>query len=127
MDTDKGILWLRLDEPSRARLLQACPPRHATTYCHHVTLRHGVTAQEYEALFGRQCTVEVYEACWDGSVQAVRVNTHGLPDQYGVPHVTISAADGIAPFTSVAMLKDPAHHHQKLSLELSGVIEFVAF
>jgi hypothetical protein len=127
MEKQKGLLWLRLDEPSRTRLLSICSPRFKTIFCDHVTLRFGIVlTAEYQQLIGSQHTVHAYEHCWNDTIQAVRVITHGLPDQYGVPHVTISAAEGIEPFLSVEMLHGQHHQYEPLnSIPLTGTVEFV--
>lgn len=58
----------------------------------------------------------------------MRVATHGLPDTYGTPHITISTGEGIDPFESVTMLKS-RHTEYPLenAIDLGGIIEFIPF
>lgn len=120
-----GILWLVLDEASSERLRQAAPPMYPNRYYHHVTLLYGVARAAVLEYIGRATTVEAYVVGHNTKAQAARVHTSGLPDKEGVPHVTLSTADGTPPYASVAMLKG---EHQEAPmvppLELSGTIEF---
>src|SRR5204862_207103 len=80
-------------------------PRFEKAWYHHVTLRYGVERYEVQAIIGQKHQIEAYAAAFNDQAQAVRVETNGLPDEYGVPHVTISTAAAVKPFASVAMLK----------------------
>jgi len=121
------MLWLHLNTASRTALLKACAPHFTTTFVDHVTLLFDVPLnQEMEKMIGQECMVFAYEHCWNDSIQAVRVKTDSLPNQYGVPHITISAADGIEPFFSVEMLRDDRYHSELLNnIPLTGSIRFV--
>ena len=122
----KGILWLQLSPQSQAQLKQAFPPRYPNSFYHHVTLAFGVTRQEVEQYIGQPAVVQAYAYASNVQVEAVRVATDGLPDTYGVPHVTLSTATGIEPFESVAMLQ--AQHHEvsiEPPLELQGIMAFI--
>lgn len=115
-----------LDEESSARLRRAIPPIYPKTFYHHVTLLYDVGRSEAEGLIGKSWTVEAYAAAHNSQAQACRVRTNGLPDTYGVPHVTLSTATGIAPFASAAMLKGE-HDEQPLDppIRLTGRLEFI--
>lgn len=126
-----GILWLVLTPDAQQRLRGEHPPVHAEEYYHHMTLAFDVPRSSVEEFIGRSAIVYAYAHAHDADVQAARIRTnpeHGLPDTYGVPHVTLSTAEGIEPFASVAMLKgdhtetsiDPHH-------EIEGTIEFLPF
>jgi hypothetical protein len=124
MSGQKGILWFVLDEESSEKLRQAVPPRYPNSYYHHVTLQHDVERSAVESWIGRRAAVTAYATAYSDAAQAVRVRTD-LPDMYGVPHVTVSTAEGIKPFASVAMLQG---EHEESPLDppfsLTGTIEF---
>jgi len=123
MEQSNGMLWFVLDDRSQANLRSSCPAQFPRAFGDHATLRFDVPlSAAYEKLVGKPHTIEVYEHCWNNRVQAVRVRTNGLPDQYGVPHVTVSAVG--EPFESVAMLKG-SHHSEPLSLTLNGTVKFI--
>jgi len=123
-----GILWFVLDKTSAARLRTAVPARYQHEYYHHVTLRYGVPHHAVQALIGQRHTITAYAVAHNDNAQACRVQTHGLPDTYGVPHVTVSTAPGIKPYASVAMLQ-AAHTEAPLDppIELSGSVTFAYF
>src|SRR5688572_10672630 len=100
-----GILWFVLDDQSRARLHEAVPPLYSDEYYHHVTLQYGVGRGSVASFIGKQWTIGAYAVGSNTEVQACRVQTNGLPDMYGVPHITLSAMPGIKPYASVAMLQ----------------------
>lgn len=120
-----GILWLVLDQSSSASLRAAVPSLYSNEFYHHVTLRYGVTAREVSEFIGKRVTIIATAVAYNDQAQAVRVTTGGLPDEYGVPHITLSTAKGVKPFASVAMLQG-AHEEALLdpSLQLSGIVEF---
>ncbi|HYG83598.1 MAG TPA: hypothetical protein VD907_01850 [Verrucomicrobiae bacterium] len=127
MAETNGILWLKLDTHSKKVLLEACPQRYEQLFCDHVTLRYDVPRAEVEGWIGTQTEVVAYEHCWNSNTQAVRVDSLELPNQYGVPHVTISTTAGTKPFTSVTMLQTGNCQRQPIDrLVLSGVIQFVS-
>lgn len=125
MTKHAGILWLVLDAESSERLKAAVPPKYENEYYHHVTLQFGVAKDAVSGYIGRDVTIEAYAAGHNDKAQAVRVYVQGLPDMYGVPHVTLSTAAGVVPYASVAMLQGT---HQEVPiappLQLSGTIEF---
>ncbi len=120
-----GILWFVLDEASVAKLRQIAPPLYANEFYHHVTLRYGVSKGEVAQYIGKEWRIKVTAIAHNSEVQACRVQTDGLPDEYGVPHITLSTAPGIKPFASVAMLQG-AHDERRLEqpVELSGRVQF---
>ncbi len=124
MSERQGILWFVLDEASSERLRQAVPPRFATLYYHHMTLQHGVGAPAVEQYIGKPWTVEAYAAAYNDEVQACRVRADGLPDMYGVPHITLSTAPGVKPFASVAMLQGKHEEAPIEPLPLTGTVAF---
>lgn len=126
MNERRGILWFVLDETSAAALRRAVAPLYPNEYCHHVTLRYGVAREEVEQFIGKKWEVVAHAVAWNDKAQACPVETNGLPDEYGVPHVTVSTAKGVKPFASVAMLQG---EHKEESLDptivLAGTVEFV--
>ena len=125
--SENGILWLVLDEASQATLREHITPLFEHIFCHHVTLLYGIAASDERvaASLNTTQTIEVYALAHDDKAQAVRVKTNGLPDTYGVPHITISTGKGIEPFHSVAMLQG---EHTEVPLDppltLSGTVQF---
>jgi len=125
-ETGRGILWLKLEEASRQTLQAHFPPKYPTTYYDHVTLAFGTNQELVRGLIGITATVRAYAYASNTEIEAVRVQTNGLPDTYGVPHITLSAQPGVEPFKSVAMLQGE-HGEVPISpnLKLFGVIEFI--
>jgi hypothetical protein len=125
--SENGILWLVLDEASQAALHEHVPPVFENVFCHHVTLWHDISPDDEQvaALANTTQTISAYAIADNGKAQAVRVKTPGLPDKYGVPHITISTAKGVTPFQSVAMLQGD---HTEVPLDppltLTGTIQF---
>lgn len=121
-----GILWLRLDARSRRTLQDKYPPKYPNSYYDHVTLVYGVPKDEVGNLIGQSSSVYAWAYAVNSRVEAVRVRTQGLPDTYGVPHITLSTQPGIEPFESVAMLKSV---HDEVAIDppikLDGELEFV--
>ena len=104
--SEKGILWLKLSVKSRNFLLEKFPPRFPNVYYDHVTLAYGVERARVGEYLNAAAEAEVYAYASSAIVEALRVKTYGLPDSYGVPHVTLSTANGVKPFESVSMLKE---------------------
>jgi len=121
-----GILWFVLDEDSRERLRRAVPPMYSKQWYHHITLLYGVERSAAEEFIGKPWAIEAYASAHNRQAQACRVNANGLPDTYGVPHVTLSTATGVAPFAAAAMLKGE-HDEQPLDspIRLTGQLEFI--
>lgn len=124
MDRQAGILWFVLDRSSTERLRLAVPPRYKNEFYHHVTLQYGVARQAVAAFIDKPWTIKVYAVAHNNEAQACRVDTNGLPDTYGVPHVTLSTAEGIPPFASVAMLQG---EHEEIAIEPIELTGRVAF
>jgi len=124
-DIRNGILWLKLDARSKQLLQQRFPAIYPNTFYDHVTLAYGTTKIAVAELIGKSDSVQAYAYAKNEKAEAVRVNTRGLPDTYGAPHITLSTADGVEPFESVTMLKSDHHETKIAPLELSGVLEFI--
>lgn len=128
MDTpaeQRGILWLKLSSESQAELRAAYPPKYHDRYYDHVTLLFDVERKEVTQYIGRQEQVEAYAHGYNNLIEAVRVRS-SLPDTYGVPHITLSAQPGTAPFASVAMLQgEHTETPRDTPLVITGTIEFV--
>ncbi len=124
----QGILWLKLDEASKGQLQEEYPPRYPNVFYDHVTLVFEAHQAAVNYLIGKKAVAHVLAYARNDHVEAVRVDTHGLPDTYGVPHVTLSTEEGIEAFESVAMLQSE-HHEESVDppLELDGTIEFIPF
>jgi hypothetical protein len=124
--TNNGILWLKLDQDSKQLLEESYPPRYPRIFYDHVTLAFGVTRGSVSHLIGQAATVQAYAHAHNAQIEAVRIEPNELPDTYGVPHITLSALEGTAPFQSVAMLK--AEHEESAidpPLTLNGFLEFM--
>lgn len=121
-----GILWLKLDATSKRQLQDAFPPHYPDTYYDHITLVFGTPQEPVNHLIGTRSTAIVYAHAHNDKIQAVRVRANGLPDTYGVPHVTLSAQPGVEAFESVAMLQGE-HEETEIDppLEITGTIEFI--
>ena len=127
MDKQEGVLWFVLDQSSSERLRRAVPPRYQNEFYHHVTLAYGVERPDVASFVDKPWTIKVYAEAHNSQAQACRVETNGLPDTYGVPHITLSAAEGVKPFASVAMLQG-GHEEESIDpIELTGVVKFELF
>lgn len=124
MDGQVGILWFILDQHSVARLKQTVPPRYQNKFYHHVTLQYGADRRVVESFVNKPWTIKVYAVAYNNEAQACRVDTNGLPDTYGVPHITLSTTEGVEPFASVAMLT--GNHDEILikPITLTGTVKF---
>ncbi len=120
-----GILWFVLDAPSSERLRKAVPALYPKHYYHHVTLLYGIGRETVASLIGQTHDIEAYAVAHNNQAQAVRVRAQDLPDTYGVPHVTLSTAQGVPPYESVAMLEGE-HTEAPLNppIVLSGTVQF---
>ncbi len=120
-----GILWLKLDERSKQLLQQRFPASYVSKHYDHVTLAYDAARSTVENHIDKPASVDVYAYAKNDKAEAVRVDTHGLPDTYGVPHITLSTIDGVEPFESVTMLKS---EHDEIAIEpfvVSGTLEFI--
>jgi choline dehydrogenase-like flavoprotein len=123
-ENEIGTLRLVLDEASREALRAKAPPLFAgNEFYHHQTLRFGVPKAEVADWIGRTVSTTVYAVAWNKEVQAARVQASELPDENGVPHVTLTTAQGVKPYASVAMLEGD-HHEQPLDMTLTGTLVF---
>lgn len=123
-----GILWLKLDGTSRANLKSRYPAQYENSYYDHVTLAFGANKRDVALHIGTTANATVYAYAQNPRIEAVRVRTDNLPDTYGTPHITLSAANGVPPFESVAMLK--ADHFEEAiesPFEITGTVEFIPF
>jgi len=124
---DRGILWLKLDTQSRARLSAAYPAKYHDTYYDHVTLLFGVLRKDVEEYIGQEAQTSGYAYVDNGYIEALRVDSGDLPDTYGVPHITLSAESGTDPFESVAMLiNDHSETPRDAPLVITGTIQFIS-
>lgn len=121
----EGIVWLKLSKQSIQKLKNAFPPNYPNTFYDHVTLVFGTQRNLFEDIIGDSATIVVYAYAKNHQVEAARVQHDGLPDTYGVPHITLSTQLGIKPFASVRMLQEDHYEKTVSPLELEGVIEFV--
>lgn len=123
-----GILSLQLSAESKDTLRKLYPAKYPDIYCDHVTLVYGAPEEAVQYYTGKEAIASVFAYANNQQVEAVRVSTHGLPDTYGTPHITLSTKEGVAPFASVAMLKG-RHDEQPLETEidLKGTVEFIPF
>ena len=123
-----GILSLQLSKESKQYLRDMYPAKYPDWYGDHVTLVYGAPKEATEYYAGKLAIASIFAYASNDRIEAVRVSTHGLPDTYGTPHITLSAKEGVAPFESVAMLKSD-HDERPLEAEvdLSGTIEFIPF
>jgi len=94
------IYWaIKLDDNSVGDLLAAYPPIHSKVYAEHMTIAFRPSPEIEEQLMsrkGERVTLMVISHTSDDKGQAVVVDGFKRAD-YGVPHITISCADGVSP------------------------------
>jgi hypothetical protein len=104
---NKTIYWaVLLWEPYRSKLTRKCKPQHKNIYAEHMTIVFNPTEEQDEAMMRRL-----------GDVVTLQVTGFGLDDKGdavvvtgerrvggGIPHITISCADGTKPFYSNKLL-----------------------
>lgn len=127
-NSNLGILSLQLSIESTELLQRLYPAKYQDIYCDHVTLVYGAPEEAVKYYTGKAAIASIFAYAHNQRVEAVRVATHGLPDTYGTPHITLSTQEGVDPFESVAMLKSE-HDEQPLETEidLEGTVEFIPF
>jgi len=105
--SDKTIYWaVHLWDESRERLLEACKPQHPNVYAEHMTIVFNPTPEQDEMLMKQI-----------GTVRTLMVTGFGLDDKGdavvvtgerrfggGIPHITISCANGTKPVYSNKLL-----------------------
>lgn len=104
----KTVYWaVLLDEKSRNMLKAAIPPKHDNVYAEHVTILFAPTDKQDVKMFarwGERVELFVTGVAEDEKGQAVIV--HGIERVGGgIPHVTISCADGTKPVYSNNLLQ----------------------
>lgn len=101
------LYWaVLLDQKSRNILRATFPPKHGNVYAEHMTILFGSTKEQDEKMllqWGKEVQLFVTGIAEDDKGQAVVV--HGM-DRVGggIPHVTISCADGTRPVYSNKLL-----------------------
>jgi hypothetical protein len=107
MENDKTIYWaILLWEESRKQLLEICKPQHPNVYAEHMTIVFKPTQEQDEMLMkqiGTLRTLIVTGFGLDNKGDAVVVTGERRLDG-GIPHITISCADGTKPFYSNELL-----------------------
>ena len=121
----KTLYWaVKLDSSSVAKLLSKLPPIHPNVYAHHITLAFRPNEMEEElwsSRHGESVTLTVDKFAFDESGQAVIVG--GIDrSRGGIPHVTISCANGVKPVYSNTLLASGELHDLSESLNITGVI-----
>ena len=119
----KIIYWaVKLDEPSRVKLLSLVPPIHNKIYAEHQTVIFSPSEKDnfkLDSVLGKEIKLRVIGEAHDQKGQAVVVEGFGRLDG-GIEHVTISCAKGTNPVYSNKLL---AGGYTKIEpFELSGVL-----
>ncbi len=128
------MVWAVPEGDAPARLASRCPPRFRRRFDPHVTLAYGVEAAEYErahpGTLGWTGTIRVSGCAADDRVQAAVVDLTGTPlvSSNAHPHITISAADGVAPVESNRLLA-AEHTMERLEppLDIAVRVVFLPF
>lgn len=118
---------LVLHQSSRVNLLRVHRPTLANLIADHVTIVFNPTEAHALSLpLGKTVKLKVVGIGDDGSVQAVAVKpmTKYSLDFQGIPHITISVADGIPPKAAKDLLakNDGRHVHPCTHIELEAVV-----
>lgn len=123
MDT---IYWaVKLDDSSKSLLLSKFPPVHPNVYAEHMTIVFKPSESIDNALMkqcGNQVNLNVIGYSEDKNGQAAVVKSDTVSKMGGgVPHITISCANGIKPVYSNELLKK---HYDNVSspIILNGII-----
>lgn len=136
-----SYLGFILDEDSRNRLLEACPPEFEKVVCHHITIAMGVTQgklSKIQRYFPGEIEVTAIVNVVGEGVQAVvcAINSESqrkFHHSAGSYHVTISLADGHKPSESNHVIALPSGttrtavpaKDDALGIKLTGSILFV--
>jgi len=101
------IYWaVKLDSDSVARLFSAFPPKHPNVYAEHMTIVFRPSEDQEQGLVplcGSNIELAVIGYAEDDKGQAVVVSGQERLGG-GMPHITISCADGTKPFYSNTLL-----------------------
>ncbi|MHA2280131.1 MAG: hypothetical protein ACXAC5_04545 [Promethearchaeota archaeon] len=104
---NKTIYWaVLLVEHSKKKLLRKHKPYHPNIYAEHMTIVFNPTPEQDELLMkqiGQHRTLMVTGFRFDEKGDAVVVTGERRPNG-GIPHITISCADGTKPFYSNKVL-----------------------
>jgi len=104
---EKTIYWaVHLWDESKERLLKKYKPYHPNVYAEHMTIVFNPTPEQDEILMkqiGNSCTLMVTGFGLDDKGDAVVVTGQRRLDG-GIPHITISCADGTKPVYSNKLL-----------------------
>lgn len=116
-----------LTEDSKKLLLEKVPAKHPTVFAEHMTLAFGRHMRD-EYPIGKKIQLYAYAHFADERGQCVSVWSHqtrGLLWESQIPHVTLSCAEGVKPFYSMEMLKDPTKLPvEDIALILEGVVDY---
>jgi hypothetical protein len=116
-----------LTQDSKKLLLEKVPARHPTVFAEHMTLAFGRHMRD-EYPIGKKIQLYAYAHFADERGQCVSVWSHqtrGLLWENQIPHVTISCAEGVKPFYSMEILKDPTKLPvEDIALILEGTVDY---
>lgn len=120
----KGILWIKLTEESKMKLLNLVPTLYPKIFADHVTLFYNIElSDEYTSLLKAQVEISLKTNSYNDRIQAVTIDIGDLPSQNTFPHITVSAKDGIKPVESNTMLR-LEHTSMSISGEIEGIVDF---
>lgn len=107
-----------LTDESRRKLMEKIPPKFNNTFYHHITINFGV--QSLPDNIGETVSFDVVGLAEDDSGQAVVVSGVERNDN-GIPHITLSTADGVKPVYSNKLVAVGFRNITPFSLE--GVVK----
>lgn len=111
--SDDTIYWaVKLDDASVGTLLSNYPPVHSKVYAEHMTIAFRPSDKVNERLMsdkGKEVMLVVAGHTLDNKGQAVVVTGYGRLD-FGVPHITISCAEGVSPKYSNELISQDNIH-----------------
>jgi len=114
-----------LDAQSQRKLAKAAPPAYKGKSGNHVTVLFSPSEEKVEELrklVGKRKVVQATHVIDTGEYQAVRI--HGIGTDRGIPHVTISWAEGSSPSEGNRALRRGHGEPIQPWLKLNGVFDF---
>lgn len=128
-----GYIAFVLDDVSRARLLEAYPPKYPEVIAHHITLEFGVPRPPHEIIDGMRKVITTAQVAGyvDGKgIEVVVCSINGVwyrTDDSTWYHVTMSLdrEAGRKPFHSNIVLRQQGWEHSQ-PITLTGRVEFIA-
>ena len=125
----KGILWIKLDNGSKNKLIEKLQPLYEVVYVDHVTLKYPAILEEVSNLIGRKEKIQLTRHLANEEIEAAEVKIDSnLVLQKRKPHLTISAKKGVPPVKSRNMIESSRYiKDDSLDIEVEGEVEFFRF